>query len=117
MDTVSDVEQILQKKKLEKSDIVTLLQSEGETERMLFQEASRIKHSIGGNKVYLRGLIEYSNICRKNCYYCGLRKGNTSIPRYELSSHEVIEAAVEANNHNFGSLVIQSGSVVILICQ
>ena len=76
----------------------------------LFNKALKTREDNVGNKVYLRGLIEYSNICHKNCYYCGLRKDN-NIRRYKLSEEEVIDAAIFAYNNNFGSIVIQSGEV------
>ena len=63
----------------------------------------------GDNKVYLRGLIEFSNICRKNCYYCGIRCDNRSVERYELTDDEVLAAADFAWRHRYGSVVLQSG--------
>ena len=47
----------------------------------LFAEADRIRRENYGDAVYLRGLIEFTNYCRNNCYYCGIRKGNTSLSR------------------------------------
>ena len=49
----------------------------GEDEERLYAEAKEIKNQTIGNKVYLRGLIEISNICTKDCFYCGIRKSNT----------------------------------------
>ena len=57
----------------------------------------------------MRGLIEYSNICGKNCLYCGVRRDNSRIQKYTLTNDEVIEAAMTAHKLNFGSIAIQSG--------
>jgi len=75
----------------------------------LYAEANAIKTATIGNKVYLRGLIEFSNICRKNCYYCGIRHGNKAVNRYELSDEEVLAAVDFAWKNCYGSVVLQSG--------
>jgi len=59
--------------------------------------------------VYLRGLIEFSNICRKNCYYCGIRRENKAVNRYELTDEEVLAAVDFAWKNRYGSVVLQSG--------
>lgn len=75
----------------------------------LFAEAYRVKKETVGECVYLRGLVEISNICRKNCLYCGIRRDNSSTGRYELDSAGVMEAAGFAAAEGYGSLVIQGG--------
>ena len=60
---------------LTQKDIVRLLQSNGAEQKKLFAHAAKVKEQYVGNKVFLRGLIEMTNICRKNCYYCGIRSG------------------------------------------
>jgi len=75
----------------------------------LYAKANAIKTSTIGNKVYLRGLIEFSNICRKNCYYCGIRRENQAVNRYELSDEEVLTAVDFAWKNRYGSVVLQSG--------
>lgn len=78
-------------------------------EEALRQEAYRVKVAHVGQNVYLRGLIEISNRCRKDCLYCGIRRGNAACPRYELSEEEVLAAATYAAQQRFGSVVIQGG--------
>ena len=75
----------------------------------LFAEANAVKTSTIGKKVYLRGLIEFSNICGKNCYYCGIRRENKAVKRYELSDDEVLAAVDFAWKNRYGSVVLQSG--------
>jgi len=75
----------------------------------LYAEAYAVKASAIGNKVYLRGLIEFSNICSKNCYYCGIRRENQDVNRYELNDEEVLAAVKFAWENRYGSVVLQSG--------
>ena len=75
----------------------------------LYAEANAVKTATIGNKVYLRGLIEFSNICSKNCYYCGIRRGNKAVHRYELTDKEVLAAVAFAWKNRYGSVVLQSG--------
>lgn len=60
-------------------------------------------------KVHLRGLIEISNICRKNCLYCGIRCGNCSVERYELTDEQILQEAQFALDSGYGSVVLQGG--------
>ena len=77
-------------------------------EAALREEAYRVKVDTIGPEVYLRGLIEISNICVKDCLYCGIRR-DISCPRYELSEEEVLSAVRTAAGRRFGSVVIQGG--------
>ena len=94
-----------------KQDIITLLQAEGEDRAALFTKSAEIKREYVGNKVYFRGLLEYSNICKKDCYYCGIRGSNHNTNRYTMTEEEVLEAVQYAHSERFASLVIQSGEV------
>ena len=77
-------------------------------EAALREEAYRVKVETIGPEVYLRGLIEISNICAKNCLYCGIRR-DINCQRYELSDEEVLATAKVASRRHFGSVVIQGG--------
>ncbi|HDQ15563.1 MAG TPA: [FeFe] hydrogenase H-cluster radical SAM maturase HydE [Bacteroidetes bacterium] len=101
--------QILEKDFLKKEDIVTLLSLNKEDARDLFAKSEQVKLKFVGNKVYYRGLIEMSNICRKDCYYCGIRRSNKNVSRYELDDKQIFEAAEYAYINNFASIVIQGG--------
>jgi biotin synthase len=104
------VENILQKKELTRDDLIYLLGTEDEKERQaLFTHARNICIANCGNKVSLRGLIEITNQCRKNCKYCGIRAANKAVKRYFLGGTAVLQAAVYAWEQGFGSLVIQGG--------
>ena len=95
---------------MKKVDIIEKLSlTEPSALKYLYAEANALKNSVIGNKVYLRGLIEFSNICSKNCYYCGIRRDNKKVKRYELSDDEVINAVDFAWKNRYGSVVLQSG--------
>ncbi|MFA5498479.1 MAG: [FeFe] hydrogenase H-cluster radical SAM maturase HydE [Candidatus Cloacimonas sp.] len=91
-------------------NIVSMLGIEDPVELdKLFEEAYETKLKYVGNKVYLRGLIEFSNICDKNCYYCGIRRDSSSVNRYEMSKQEAVEEGLWAFKNRYGSVVIQAG--------
>lgn len=85
-----------------------LLQDEGEIQ-LLFNKAYEEKTKHTGKKVFLRGLIELSNICVKDCYYCGIRKSNNTIDRFSLTEEEIISGADWAYKNEYGSMVLQAG--------
>ena len=105
------IQQILHTANFSKENITQLLSVSGNDERALFGYASRIKQQHVGNTVYLRGLIEFSNICEKNCYYCGIRHDNNDTHRYCLTDNEVLDAVRFAHENGFGSVAIQSGEL------
>ena len=105
----SEISSILEKKDFSHDDIITLLKSDDEDASLLYRKAAGIKEKYVGNKVFLRGLIEYSNICGKNCLYCGIRRDNHKTMHYALTNEEVIEAALTAYRMRFGSIAIQAG--------
>jgi biotin synthase len=102
---------ILNKVYLEKDDIIRLLQANDEEAKELFARSAAVKEQVVGNTVYFRGLIEFSNICEKNCYYCGIRAGNANVDRYNLSDEEILDAARFAYENHYASVVLQSGEV------
>ena len=95
---------------MNRDDIIEKLSlSEPDSLSALYAKAHTVKTSTIGNKVYLRGLIEFSNICRKNCLYCGIRRENKNVTRYELTDEEVLTAVDFAWKNRYGSVVLQSG--------
>jgi biotin synthase len=95
---------------LTKADLVAMLSlPEGEQSQALFDRAYKVKLEHVGSKVFFRGLIEFSNICEKNCYYCGIRRDNKDCKRYVMTDGEVLRAALWANECKYGSIVLQSG--------
>lgn len=105
------VDEILNLEKFTFENIKVLLGSNGEDRTKLFAKSAEIKEKYVQNKVYFRGLIEMSNVCAKDCYYCGIRKSNKNLFRFNLSDDEIIKAAAFAYKKNYGSIVIQSGEI------
>jgi len=106
---IDRIEAITGKSKLEAQDLRYLLTLSGDDMKRLFEISSSVKKEYVGNKVYFRGLIEYSNSCVKNCFYCGIRTGMKQLHRYKLTDDEVLEAAKFALQKRYGSIVIQGG--------
>lgn len=75
----------------------------------LWQLADQLRHERVGDEVHLRGLVEFSNHCRRGCAYCGLRLARKEIERYRMSRREIMACAHEAVRRGYGSLVLQSG--------
>ncbi|MBQ7558710.1 MAG: [Synergistaceae bacterium] len=80
-----------------------------EAAKLLRRFAVETRQKIYGNDVYVRGLIEISNICRNDCYYCGIRRGNKNCERYRLSPEEIISCSDEGYELGFRTFVLQGG--------
>ncbi|MCR5347007.1 MAG: [FeFe] hydrogenase H-cluster radical SAM maturase HydE [Fretibacterium sp.] len=80
-----------------------------ETARLLAERAVRLRQEIYGNSVYIRGLIEISNICRNDCLYCGIRRSNTRCRRYRLTPQQILDCAEEGYGLGFRTFVLQGG--------
>lgn len=98
-----------QEKNLSKSAIMALLMANEEETKALFDLAGEIRKNAIGDRVNLRGIIEFSNYCRQNCYYCGLRKDNQRAKRYRLSLETIKETADEAIRVGYRTIVLQCG--------
>lgn len=75
----------------------------------LFAKADRVRKEYVGDAVHLRGLIEFSNICGKDCLYCGIRRSNKDVHRYRLAIDDIFDTARSAKQLGYKSLVLQSG--------
>lgn len=93
---------------LTRQEIVTLL-GDVSAEEQLARAADAVRHGFVGDGVHLRGLIEFSNICRQDCCYCGLRRENRRIERYRLTEDEIVELARKAKGYGYRTVVLQSG--------
>lgn len=95
---------------LDRADLIELLAlPPGDPSDRLFAAARKRRDELLGTKVYLRGLVELSNVCVKNCYYCGIRRDNSRVRRYTMSDDEVVSGAILSWKMGLGSLVLQSG--------
>jgi biotin synthase len=89
------------------SRIVELLEGADETD--LFAEARRVRERVFGKSVFLRGVVEFSSYCRKQCLYCGLRAANASLARYRLTEDQILDSARLAVDLGMGTVVLQCG--------
>lgn len=96
---------------MDKQEIIGLLKTKGDERTQLLKKSREIKEKVVGNKVYFRGLIEFSNICSKDCLYCGIRKSNTNVVRYDATDEEILDACRFAWENRFASVVLQSGEI------
>jgi len=107
MKSISD---IVNKPQLDRDDIIQLLSITDRAEHeQLIKHAYSVKEQTIGRNVYLRGLIEFSNHCKKNCLYCGIRSGNTKVNRYTMTDEEILNTVDFAVKNRFTGIVLQSG--------
>lgn len=93
---------------LDEKEILELLQNDDINEE-LFKAADEVRQKYLGDYVHLRGLIEFTNICKRNCLYCGLRRDNKNIERYRLTKEEILDFAEKAVGYGYRTIVLQGG--------
>jgi len=81
-----------------------------EVEQAMFEYADSVTQHFFGRKVYFRGIVELSNVCQKDCMYCGIRK-HRQVPRYTMPRDEILQMAMWAFEHGYGTLMLQSGEL------
>ncbi len=91
-----------------KNEIIEILKDDSKSE-WLFSLADKTREENVGDEVHLRGLVEFSNICKCNCKYCGLRKDNENADRYRILKDEIIETVKHASEMGYKTIVLQSG--------
>jgi biotin synthase len=97
-------------KKLTREEIIYLLKTEGQEKETLFSEADAVRKENLKDFICLHAIIEFSNYCANNCFYCGLRRDNETNKRYRMSVPEIVKVADEAvNKIGYKMLVLQSG--------
>lgn len=100
------IDKVKSKQNLSKEEIIELLIS---TDKLLFSSADEARKKSKGNFVHLRALIEFTNICKCNCYYCGLRCENKNVQRYRLTEDEILFSVEKAVKMGFKTIVLQGG--------
>jgi len=102
------VDQLEKDKNLSDDELTALLET-NIYDNFLFESADRVRKSIYGTDVYLRGLIEFTNYCKNNCYYCGIRCGNSVLSRYRLSQQEIMSCCETGHKLGYRTFVLQGG--------
>lgn len=104
------VDKLSEKHSLEKSEYQALIAGQnGKLQKYAAEKAVKLRKSVYGNDVYIRGLIEVGNICRNDCLYCGIRRSNKSCERYSLSDGQILACCAEGYALGFRTFVLQGG--------
>lgn len=103
------VNKLEKEKILTKAEFVRLLGCDESTQEYLAKTAEKIRIENYGKDIYLRGLIEFTNFCKQDCYYCGIRKSNTQCPRYRLTKEDILECCKEGYELGYRTFVLQGG--------
>lgn len=104
------IDELASKRELSKEDWVLLISSFDDNVRAYASEKARaISQSIFGNRIYIRGLIEFTNYCRNDCLYCGIRRSNKNVNRYRLTKEEILQCCDEGYRLGFCTFVLQGG--------
>ena len=90
-------------------DQLSWLLGQDSFDSFLFNEADRVRQQVYGKQVYLRGLIEFTNYCKNNCLYCGLRAQNGNISRYRLTKDEILSCCAQGHALGYRTFVLQGG--------
>lgn len=104
------IDRLEEQGKLQTQEWIRLLSGWNGDDRAYAAERARaIGDRIYGKQVYVRGLIEFTNYCRNDCFYCGIRKGNRKAQRYRLSEEEILECCSAGYELGFRTFVLQGG--------
>lgn len=105
------VDKLIREHTLDGAEYTELLEAweDQEVRDKLAEEAVRLRKRYYGDKVFTRGLIEFTNYCKNNCYYCGIRCGNQNTRRYRLSREEILECCENGYGLGFRTFVLQGG--------
>ncbi|MGN1014543.1 MAG: [FeFe] hydrogenase H-cluster radical SAM maturase HydE [Butyricicoccus sp.] len=102
------VRQLEQDRDLPDDQLKALLET-GEADELLHTRADAVRRQVYGTDVYIRGLIEFTNYCKNDCYYCGIRHGNQHAVRYRLERDEILDCCREGYALGFRTFVLQGG--------
>lgn len=108
MKTFDTIEKLITDRDLSDNELTALLLSDS-YDNALFSAADKKRREIYGDEVYIRGLIEFTNYCKNNCYYCGIRRDNKSAVRYRLTKEEILDCSEEGYRLGFRTFVLQGG--------
>jgi biotin synthase len=111
------IQRVADSGKADEAEVVELLGCQGEDLAALYAAADRVRQENMGDEVFLRGIIEFSNHCRRSCDYCGIRGPNRSVKRYRMTPEEIVETAIRAGQLGNTTVVLQSGEDTWFTCE
>lgn len=104
------IDKLKETQELTKKEWTTLIENRTpELAEYLFGQARKVREKYYGKDVYIRGLIEFTNYCKNDCYYCGIRKSNPNAKRYRLTKEEILECCRQGYDLGFRTFVLQGG--------
>ena len=104
------IEGLAKESRLDMAGLAVLLTTENaETVKYLQTQARAAADKIYGKEIYIRGLIEFTNFCRNNCYYCGIRRDNSNIERYRLLKEQILACCAYGYDIGMRTFVLQGG--------
>ncbi|MGL5711820.1 MAG: [FeFe] hydrogenase H-cluster radical SAM maturase HydE, partial [Paraclostridium sp.] len=110
MDTIAIINELYETNDATEQQLLYLLDNiDDNSKELLIKKAHETRIKYYGNKVYMRGLIEISSYCKKDCLYCGLRKSNKNADRYRLSLDEILECVRKGDALGYKTFVLQGG--------
>lgn len=108
--TITLLEKLNRKKQLTKEEWIYLIENrDTKTAEYLFELARKLQKQHFGNRIYTRGLIEFTNYCKNNCLYCGIRRDNREADRYRLTLEQILECCRTGYELGFRTFVLQGG--------
>ena len=103
------LEKLEKERMLTKDQWIQLIGSREVYESQAAALAKRIREEHFGNQIYVRGLIEFTNYCKNDCYYCGIRRSNRNAERYRLTMEQILECTDTGYELGFRTFVLQGG--------
>lgn len=104
------IDKLAERRSLSREDLVLLLGNVSESlSEYLFERSRERAVEYFGNRIYTRGLIELTNHCKNDCYYCGIRRGNRNVDRYRLDKTDILKCCEEGYGLGFRTFVLQGG--------
>ncbi|MFB3880601.1 MAG: [FeFe] hydrogenase H-cluster radical SAM maturase HydE [Armatimonadota bacterium] len=103
------IEEVAVTARAAREELARLLECDDATAEELYAAADGVRARAVGDEVHLRALVEFSNTCRRDCLYCGLRRSNKALSRYRMAPEKIVAVGREAARLGFGTVVLQSG--------
>lgn len=109
MDTALLIEKLNNAHSLNKDEALQLIKQGAQHKNLLFALAQQTAQKSFGRQIFVRGLIEFTNYCKNDCYYCGIRRSNKNAARYRLTQEEILECCRAGYGLGFRTFVLQGG--------
>lgn len=104
------IHKLYQTQTLEREELIFLIsERDEETERYARNLARKVREEVYGNRIFIRGLIEFTNYCKNDCYYCGIRRSNKNAARYRLTKEDILHCCRQGYDLGFRTFVLQGG--------